>query len=87
MYWNIKVAEKELTDNLITVWYPWGHRKGRLGLIQDIALYLQQNGVNFDIPMNYHLPYPVILPNNSAVDRERIGKLNKVTIYLGKYTS
>ena len=63
---------------MIAVWFPWGDLKGCLGLIHDIALYLQQNGANFDITVNAPLPYPVILPNTFVVDRENIRSVNMV---------
>ena len=72
MHRNIKVSETELTENMITVWCPWVHGKVRLLLIQDITIYLQWNGANFDIPANKPLPYPVILPNTSAFNRKLI---------------
>ena len=77
MHSNIKAEEKYLTENLITVWCPWGHGKGNLGLIQDIALYLQHNRENFDIHANDPIPYLVILHNTSAVKHKRIRVLNK----------
>ena len=69
--------KKDITENFITVWCPWGHGKGNLGLIQDIALYLQHNRENFDIHANDPIPYLVILHNTSAVKHKRIRVLNK----------
>ncbi len=39
---------------------PWGHNKGYLGLLQDPALYLAQNGAPFDIPAAEPPLYPVV---------------------------
>ena len=47
---NINVEGKELTEKFISVWCPWLHGKGCLGVIHDIVLYLQRNGENLDIP-------------------------------------
>jgi hypothetical protein len=47
---QLKLILCKLTANLIAVSCPWGHNKGHLGLLQDPALYLTQNGASFDIP-------------------------------------
>jgi hypothetical protein len=50
----------KLTANLMTVSCPWGHNKGHLGLLQDPALYLAQNGASFGIPAAEPHLYPII---------------------------
>jgi hypothetical protein len=47
---QLKLILRELTANLMAVSCPWGHNKGHLGLLQDPALYIAQNGASFDIP-------------------------------------
>jgi hypothetical protein len=41
---QLKFILRKLTANLMAVSCPWGHNKGYLGLLQDHALYLAQNG-------------------------------------------
>jgi hypothetical protein len=47
---QLKLILRKLTVKLMAVSCPWGHNKGHLGLLQDPALYLAQNGASFDIP-------------------------------------
>jgi hypothetical protein len=57
---QLKLILCELTPNLMAVSCPWGHNKGYLGLLQDPALYLAQNGASFDIPAAKPPLYPVV---------------------------
>jgi hypothetical protein len=56
---QLKLILRELTANLMAVSCPWGHNKGHLGLLQDPALYLAQNGASFNIPAAEPPSYPV----------------------------
>ncbi len=56
---QLKLILRKLTANLMAVSCPWGHNKGHLGLLQDPALYLAQNGAPFDIPATEPPLYPV----------------------------
>jgi hypothetical protein len=47
---QLKLILSELTANLMAVFCPWGHNKGHLGLLQNPAHYLAQNGASFNIP-------------------------------------
>jgi hypothetical protein len=58
----LKILEKELAANLMAIPCPWGHGKGHLGLLQDLVLYLQHNGVAFTIPMSAPPDYPINAP-------------------------
>jgi hypothetical protein len=42
--------------------WPWGHRKGHLGLLQDPVLYLQCNGASYTVPGTAPPDYPINLP-------------------------
>jgi hypothetical protein len=55
-----KLILRKLTANPMAVSCPWGHKKGHLGLLQDPALYLAQNGASFDIPAAESPSYPVV---------------------------
>jgi hypothetical protein len=46
---------RKVTANLMAVSCPWGHNKGHLGLLQDPALYLAQNGASFNKPKYLNL--------------------------------
>ena len=48
---KLKILEKELTINLMTIPCPWGHGKGYLGLglLQDHVLYPQHNSTTFTV--------------------------------------
>jgi hypothetical protein len=58
----LKILEKELAANLMTIPCPWGHIKGHLGLLQDPVLYFQCNGAAFGIPEAPPPKYPVNTP-------------------------
>ncbi len=45
---------------------PGGYNKGHLSLIQDLAIYLQQNGELFNIPVNAPPAYQADLTGNAA---------------------
>jgi hypothetical protein len=57
---QLKLVLRELTANLMAVSCSWGHNKGHLGLLQDPALYLPQNGASFDIPAAEPPLYPIV---------------------------
>jgi hypothetical protein len=55
---------------------PWGHNKGHLGLLQDPALYLAQNGASFDIPAAEPPLYPVVPAGATAHQWEELRAQN-----------
>jgi hypothetical protein len=57
---QLKLILHKLTANLMAVSCPWGHNKGHLGLLQDPALYLAQNGASFNIPAAKPPVYPIV---------------------------
>jgi hypothetical protein len=57
---QLKLILRKLTANLMAVSCPWRHNKGHLGLLQDPALYLAQNGASFNIPTAKPPSYPVV---------------------------
>jgi hypothetical protein len=57
---QLKLILRELTANLVAVSCPWGHNKGHLGLLQEPAFFLAQNGASFDIPVAESPSYPVV---------------------------
>ena len=63
---QIKMIIKKLIANLMDVSCPWGHNKGHLGLLQDPAIYMAQNGAAFTVPAAEPPTYPVI-PNGATV--------------------
>ena len=73
---QVKIVIRELTANLMAVSCPWGHNKGHLGLLQDPAIYLAQNGDVYTIPAAESPTYPVI-PNGANVQqREELRSIN-----------
>ena len=74
---NLKTAEKELAENLISVPCPWGLGKGHLGILQDPGLFFQRNGANFEIPASAPPAYPVIPAGATVVEREQLKATNK----------
>ena len=69
---QLKLILRELTANLMAVSCPWGHNKGHLGLLQDPALYLAQNGAPFDIPAAKPPSYPIVPASATAHQREEL---------------
>jgi hypothetical protein len=63
---QLKLILHKLTPNLMAVSCPWGHNKGHLGLLQDPALYLAQNGAPFDIPATEPPLYPIVPASTTA---------------------
>ncbi len=63
---QLKLILCKLTANLMAVSCPWGHNKGHLGLLQDPALYLAQNGASFDIPAAKPPLYPIVPAGTTA---------------------
>ncbi len=57
---QVKILIRELTANLMAIACPWGHGKGRLGLLQDPASYLARNGAPFTIPAVKLSAYPIV---------------------------
>ncbi len=66
MHASLNLLEKELAANLMVVPCPWEHNKGHLSLLQDLAIYLQQNGKPFNIPINAPPAYLDNLAGNAA---------------------
>ena len=66
MHTSLKALENELAANLMAIPCPWGHNKGHLGLLQDPAIYLKQNGAPFNTPVNAPPAYPADLAGNAA---------------------
>ncbi len=69
---QLKLILRKLTANLMVVSCLWGHNKGHLGLLQDLALYLAQNGASFDIPAAKPPSYPVVSADTTAHQREEL---------------
>ncbi len=67
-----KLILRELTANLRAVSCPWGHNKGHLGLLQDPALYLAQNGASFDTPPAKPPSYPIVPAGATAHQCEEL---------------
>jgi hypothetical protein len=63
---QLKLILCKLTTILLAVFCPWGHNMGHLGLLQDPALYLAQNGACFDIPTAKPPLYPVVPVGTTA---------------------
>ncbi len=63
---SLNAFEKQLAANLMAVPCPWGHNKGHQSLLQDPAIYLQQNGEAFNIPADTPPAYPAGLAGNAA---------------------
>ncbi len=57
---QLKLILRKLTATLMAVSCPWGHNKGHLGLLQDPALYLAQNGASFNTPAAKPPSYPIV---------------------------
>jgi hypothetical protein len=76
---QLKLILHELTANLMAVSCPWGHNKGHLGLLQDPALYLAQNGASFDIPAAKPPSYPVVPAGATTHQCEELRAQNSST--------
>ncbi len=63
---QVKIVLRELTANLMAVSCPWGHEKGHLGLLQDLAIYQACNGATFTILATKLPTYPIISVGASA---------------------
>jgi hypothetical protein len=72
---QLKLILRKLTA-LMAISCPWGHNKGHLGLLQDPALYLAQNGASFDIPPAEPPLYPVVPAGTTAHQWEELRALN-----------
>jgi hypothetical protein len=73
---QVKMVIRELTANLMAVSCPWGHNKGHLGLLQDLAIYLARNGAAFTIPANESPTYPIIPAGATTQAREELRATN-----------
>ena len=68
---------KELGSNLIAVPCPWGCNKGHLGILQDAAIFTQQNGGLFTPPAQAPPTYPEIPPAALTAQCENFHMDNK----------
>jgi hypothetical protein len=59
---QLQILNKELATNLMAIPSPWGHGKGRLGLLQDPVLDLQCNGTSYTVPGVAPPDYPINPP-------------------------
>jgi hypothetical protein len=73
---QIKTVTPELPANLMAISCPWGHNKGHLGLLQDLAIYLACNGEVFNIPHVEPPAYPVIPACATTANREELPATN-----------
>jgi hypothetical protein len=73
---QLNLILRELTANLMAISCHWGHNKGHLGLLQDPALYLAQNGASFDIPAAKPPSYPVVPAGATTHQREELWAQN-----------
>jgi hypothetical protein len=73
---QVKMVIRELTANLMAISCPWGHNKGHLGLLQDPAIYLANNGAVFTIPAAEPPMYPVIPVGTNVQQREELRAIN-----------
>ena len=67
---------RELTANLMAISCPWGHNKGHLGLLQDLAIYLARNGAAFTIPAAKPPTYPIIPVGTNVQQRKELHAIN-----------
>ena len=77
-----------MSAKLIAVKTPtdWGHGKGRLGLLQDPAVFLARNGDPYNTPLVDTPEYPAISQNLATAAREQLRAENEVaTINLERY--
>ena len=84
---QLKLILHKLTANLMAVSCPWGHNKGHLGLLQDPALYLAQNGAPFDIPAANLLRIPLYLPAPVPINARSFGHKTPLSAKCGLPTA
>ncbi len=69
---QVKTVICKLSANLMAISCPWGHSKGHLGLLQDLAIYLAHNREVFIIPNIEPPAYPVIPAGSTTTKHEEL---------------
>jgi hypothetical protein len=69
----------KLLTNLMAISCPWGHSKGHLGLLQDLATYLARNGEAFNTPHIDPPAYPIIPAGATTANSKLLCATNATT--------